>query len=130
MTYILDTHTLIWFLAKDSRLGKGAKDVLLSVSEIKIILPAIVLAEIKYLIDVGKIKTDWIQIEELLLDRSNISFFSMDFDIITSMLSGMEIHDALIVATAKVLKENFDEEVILLTRDEEITSSGLVKTLW
>lgn len=129
MTYILDTHTLIWFLAKDSRLGKKAKEILLTPS-IKIVIPAIVLAELKYLIDIGKIKINWIQIEKLFLGSHEISFFSIDFDIIASMPSGLEIHDALIISTAKVLEESLNEEVILLSKDEEITSSGLVKTLW
>jgi PIN domain nuclease of toxin-antitoxin system len=130
MTYILDTHTLIWFLAKDSRLGKRAKETLLNLSDIKLVIPAIVLAEVKYLIDIGKIRVNWIQIEELLLGSPDVSFFSIDFDIVASMPSGLEIHDALIVATAKVLEESLNEEVILLSRDEEIASSDLVKTLW
>lgn len=42
----------------------------------------------------------------------------------------LNIHDAIIVATALVYKDILKLPVSLLTKDEEITSSGLVQTCW
>ena len=49
MWYVLDTHTLIWFLVDDSRLGKAA-GALLDDSSAQFALPAIVAAEAVYVI--------------------------------------------------------------------------------
>lgn len=49
MTYIVDTHILVWFLDKNKRLRQSYQDILLDASH-TFIISAIVLAEIKYLI--------------------------------------------------------------------------------
>ncbi len=48
MTYIVDTHVLVWFLTGSKQLSKTVTDILKK-REIKIIIPTIVLAELKYL---------------------------------------------------------------------------------
>ena len=48
MVYIVDTHSLIWFLTEDTQLSPKAKKVLEN-EDTEVIIPSIVLAEIKYL---------------------------------------------------------------------------------
>lgn len=53
MTYLPDTHALIWYLTGDKRLGANAKAALARVDdgENDAIVPVLVLAEILYLIE-------------------------------------------------------------------------------
>ncbi len=52
-TFVVDTHALVWFLAHDSRLSEKARTVLQDPT-VRLIIPAIVLAEIKYLSSKGR----------------------------------------------------------------------------
>jgi len=47
-TFVVDTHALIWFISRDPRLGNRARAILRD-PDVRLIIPAIVLAEIKYL---------------------------------------------------------------------------------
>ena len=47
MIYVTDTHSLVWFLANDSKLGKDALSAFRSADEG--IIPAIVIAEVLYI---------------------------------------------------------------------------------
>ena len=44
MTYVVDTHILLWFLQKDARLSADCKAILLA-PESELILPATALAD-------------------------------------------------------------------------------------
>jgi PIN domain nuclease of toxin-antitoxin system len=46
--YVVDTHALAWYLDDDPRLGSQA-ELVLDNDDVRLIIPAIVLAEIKYL---------------------------------------------------------------------------------
>lgn len=52
-TFVVDTHALVWFLARDARLSERARTVLQDPA-VRLIIPAIVLAEIKYLGSKGR----------------------------------------------------------------------------
>jgi len=47
-TYVVDTHTLIWFIAEDERLSKPAELLLDKAEEAKaqVLIPTLVLAEV------------------------------------------------------------------------------------
>jgi hypothetical protein len=45
-------------------------------------------------------------------------------------LCELDIHDAIIVATALIYRELSTEAVVVVTRDEAIIRSGLAQTLW
>jgi hypothetical protein len=52
-------------------------------------------------------------------------------DLISILPTELEIHDAIIVATGLFFKDrSFSEDVALITKDEEIISSKLIKTIW
>ena len=57
MTYVVDTHALVWFLEGSPRLGMAAQKAL-SDTAARVVVPTIVLAEIKFLYARDRIATD------------------------------------------------------------------------
>jgi PIN domain nuclease of toxin-antitoxin system len=57
MTYVTDTHPLVWFLDASPRLSQTARDALREPTA-QVVIPAIVLAEIKFLHGRGRIRID------------------------------------------------------------------------
>ena len=51
-------------------------------------------------------------------------------DIVDHMPAGLNIHDALICATALFYRDSLGEEVQIVTRDERIAEARLVETVW
>ncbi len=132
MKYILDTHALIWFLEGNPRLGANAK-ALLSEPTSELILPAIALAESVWIVSRGK--TSIPSVEALLhvvsLD-ARVIIHPLDQAVIeqTVQLSAInEMHDRQIVATALLLQAQ-QEQVALLTCDQNITAANLVAIVW
>lgn len=129
--HIIDTHTLIWFLGNSPRLGSNA-DLILQDTSSNLVLPATVLAEACWIIERGRVE---LSIADLLTTIDN------DFRIVVKPLDRMiiersnglkaieEMHDRQIVATALVLQDR-GETVDVLTKDSNITASGLVSIVW
>lgn len=55
MIYVIDTHALVWFIEGSQNLSYKAKEIMLA-AESPIVVPTIVLAEIKYLYERKRIK--------------------------------------------------------------------------
>lgn len=89
MTYILDTHPLVWFLEASPRLSAVARAAISDPAS-QLVIPSIVLVEISYL----------------------------------------DIHDAIVVATALVYRDVLRQQVTVITKDEAIRQSRLVEVLW
>lgn len=130
--HVLDTHTLIWYLESNKRLGSAAKAVMDDPAS-EMILPLIALAEGVYVVDRGRTR---IPSGTILLNRvrsdPRIEIYPLTFEVLQQSLTAEvvpEMHDRLIVATALHL-ESFGHEVFLLTIDANITASKLVSTLW
>lgn len=129
--YILDTHTLLWYVADDPRLGKNACAILDDPTS-ELLLPAIVLAEACFIVEQGKVALGLDGLLEAINSDIRITFVPLDRVIIerTTLLSAIrEMHDRQIVATALVLADQGDD-VVMLTRDQNITTSGLGKVMW
>lgn len=129
MIYVIDTHSLIWFLEANKRLGKRAKSVLLK-PDAELVIPAIVLAESKFLFAKKRIGIDLDTIYRQVIAARNCTVYPLDEAVIAKMPTALEIHDALIVATALVIQESLGEKVAVITRDEVIVNAGIIKTLW
>lgn len=54
----------------------------------------------------------------------------LDIDVVSLLPSTLEIHDAIIVATGLFFKEMLSDDVVVVTKDEEMIKSGIVKTIW
>jgi hypothetical protein len=85
-----------------------------------------------FIVELGKTKIP--SVADLLSDidgSPNIKIYPLDRDILNKTLSitDLEMHDRQIVATALYLQQQ-DNEVAILTKDEQITKSQLVDTIW
>ena len=124
---------LIWYLDADRRLSRQAKAIL-DHRDNRFLLPAIVLSEALFIL---KRKPDLYSLtEESLLQQvradRRMVFLELDEAIIAKTLDCKtipEMHDRQIVATA-LLAEEAGFDVAILTRDANITGSGLVPRVW
>jgi PIN domain nuclease of toxin-antitoxin system len=129
MIYVLDTHALVWFLEANRRLGKRARSVLLK-ADTEIVIPAIVLAESKFLFAKKRIRFDLDTIYRRVITARNCTVYPLDEAVIAKMPTSLEIHDAMIIATGLVIQEAQGRGVAIITRDEAIVNAGLIDTLW
>lgn len=125
MTYIVDTHVLIWFLDKNKRL-KPLYHQILTDGGNNFVFSAIVLAEIKYLFSIKRISIDFERVIDYLSQAENCIIYPVDEDVVENMPVGFNIHDALIVATGLVYKNVLREKVKILTEDKEIIKSNVL----
>ena len=129
--YVLDAHTVIWYLEGNARLGATAK-ALLDDSSSEMILPIIALCEAIHVIGKGRTK---ITTAKEFLDRIELDprfeIVPLTKEILKESLplQVSEMHDRLIVATA-LHHQKLGHQVSLVTCDASITSSGLVSTVW
>ena len=128
MTYIIDTHIFIWFLDENKRLNSEHHQILTNRNN-NFIFSAIVLAEIKHLILKKRIKVDFKEVIDHLGASRNCIIYPVDEDIIENMPVGLDIHDALIVATGLVYKNVLGQEVKILTEDNEIIKSNILPVI-
>ena len=130
--YVLDTHSLIWHLAGDERLGKNAK-VVLEDENNKFVLPMIALAEAFDIVQ--KKRTKIPNVESLWQDvfaDSRIKIQPLTIDILLESQNALtipEMHDRLITATALSLEKE-GLSVAVVTKDSSIIESKLVKIIW
>lgn len=130
--YIVDTHGLIWYVEGNPKLGSQAKTVFDNADSV-LILTTIALAEA---IDiVQKQRTALPDVKTLLnrvLTDYRIEIAPLTIDILQESLNALavpEMHDRLITATGLFIqKQGFS--VAVLTKDDSIINSKLVKTIW
>ncbi len=125
-TFVVDTHALAWFVSRDRRLGAKARTVLRD-PDVRLIIPAIVLAEIKYLAHKGRLTQSLDEVLRVINSDPRCTIYPVDLSVVSKAPLSLDIHDSLIVGTALVQREVITG---ILTRDETITSSGLVPTTW
>jgi PIN domain nuclease of toxin-antitoxin system len=125
-TFIVDTHALAWFVSRDPRLSDKARTILRD-PNVRLIIPAIVLAEIKYLAHKGRLTQTLDEVLRVIGSDPRCTIYPIDLSVVSKAPFGLNIHDGLIVGTALVQREAVTG---ILTRDEAIASSGLVPTLW
>jgi len=89
-----------------------------------------VLAEAKHIAGKKRISLDFGEILKRITEDPRCLVLPMDIFVLAHMSTDLDIHDSIIVATALHCQEFFAEEVVLLTTDEMIRTSGQIKTLW
>jgi len=128
--YVTDTHPFLWDLVGDTRrLGPAARVAFdqAEAGRAVIIIPAIVLAESLHVSEKGRMKFKFERVLDMIESALNYRIYPLDLPGIrkASDLKGVsEIHDRIIVATAKHL------ELELITDDEEVRTSGQVQIVW
>jgi PIN domain nuclease of toxin-antitoxin system len=127
--YVADTHAIFWYLTDAPQLGDQASAAFEEADNglALVYLPAIVAAELYFLnkklngaIDFNKEINALFQAEQFVFVPFTASD-SLDFDIDSAV---GEMHDRIIAGVARRMNAT------LLTRDAQITSSGVVATAW
>jgi PIN domain nuclease of toxin-antitoxin system len=126
--YVIDTHALYWYLTASPFLSQRAKDALDEGKQgtALIYIPAIVFAELFYMNVKLKNRIDFAVEFQKISQSGQFVFVSfeasdvLDFDKDSAV---KEMHDRMIVGAARRLNAP------LLTKDANITASGLVKTI-
>ena len=128
MTYILDTHPL-WFLEASPRLSAVARAAISDPAS-QLVIPSIVLVEISYLYARKRIATDVGAVRRRILTATNCVAYPLDEQVVEHIPTNLDIHDAIVVATALVYRDVLRQQVTVITKDEAIRQSRLVEVLW
>jgi len=128
MDYAADTVTLIRHFTNTGKIGRKAKDVLDCVEngEHNIFVSVVSLVEVMYLSQKHRIDIDLDETLEIINNSLNYSIVNLTQEIvkIAELIAFPELHDRLIMATAKYL------EIPLLTSDGKIHELNEVETVW
>lgn len=125
-TFVLDTHALVWFLSRDERLSDTVAAIMRD-PDVQLIVPAIVLAEIKHLGYKRRFDQTLDSVLAVLSDDPRCILQPIDLAVVRAAPASLEIHDSLIVGAALIQPNGVDG---ILTRDETIRMLGLVSTVW
>jgi PIN domain nuclease of toxin-antitoxin system len=131
-SYVVDTHTLIWYIENNPRLGANARRVM-SDRGSTLFLPIIALAEACWIVEHGRCNIP--SVTDLLDDidgDSRIVLIPLEretIDLSVTLTAIGEMHDRLIVATTLQMIA-LGQAAGLLTRDNMLRLSGLVPVVW
>jgi PIN domain nuclease of toxin-antitoxin system len=129
---VLDAHSLLWFLTGDRRLGAKAKDLLTNPAA-QVSLPAIALAEACWAVERGRFaQLTAVDLLAAIRRDRRIRVIPLTGAIVrrTLSLEGIgEMHDRQIAATVLRIIDR-QGAAVLLTKDANITASGLVPVVW
>lgn len=129
MVYVLDTHPLIWHITPSPLLSNAALAAL-SDPNATVVIPTMCLVEIKYLAAKHRIPITFDQVERHIRGTSNAKVHPLDEQVVSFIPLGLDIHDAVITATAIVYRDILKLPTALITKDNKITQSGVIQTLW
>jgi PIN domain nuclease of toxin-antitoxin system len=126
---VLDTHALVWYLARPERLGRAARRVLREVDRGRAgaLVPAIAAVELALLRGLGRTRLGIPELEATLERNAAISVLALDLE------------QAREFAALEALRDPFDRMIVaaarasrapLVTADAAISSSGLVSVVW
>jgi PIN domain nuclease of toxin-antitoxin system len=127
--YVTDSHSLIWYLLDSPKLSFNANKVFKKIEDGKaqLLIPAIVIAEIIYIVQSGKVQAD---LDALLLrvqESDNFQISPLGLDELICLKEQTEIpemHDRFIVCEALLNKAK------IITKDKVIKDSGVVEVVW
>lgn len=129
MIHVVDTHSLVRYLADFETLGAQAQQILNAPTR-RLVLPTIVLAEALYMIAKARIDLRWNEITAAIDADLRFAVYPLTVAVIERVPTHLEMHDGIVVATALHLRDTSGEEVVVITRDRRIRDSGLIDTIW
>ena len=129
MYYVTDTHSLIWYLAEDEKLGKKAFSIFDKADrgEAIIIVPTIVLSEMIYICEKKRAGLEIKDVIHKIKNSLNYIPYNLDIETLEKLITIKnipEMHDRIITAIALLTGS------ILITKDKEIIKSKIVETIW
>ena len=125
--YVADTHALIWYFTNDPKLGHTCKKILelADAGLEEVAVPTIVVAEALYISrKLGFSFNDFFKKIKNAKGYSVIGFNTEIIEIMEGLPEEYSIHDAVIVATAKLLKAP------LLSKDSIIKKTREIELIW
>ncbi len=129
--YVLDTHVLVWYLDDDPRLSRRVRRILeLEVEDVILVIPTIVLAEIKHLFAKKRIGISFNRVNDALREDHRVRIHPFDFSCVEVLNTEFDLHDGMIVATAILFRDSLNKDTAVITKDEKIIKSGIIKTIW
>lgn len=129
MDYLADTVAIVRHLRNHPALGREARQILRDADAglNRIHLSAITLMEILYLSEAGRIDISLAELVSTVSMSRNYVIVPVDSDILLAAVGiddVPELHDRMIVATAKYL------DIPILTGDQVIVKSRHIRTCW
>lgn len=127
--YVTDSHSLIWYLIDSPKLGSGANKAFKSIEdgEAQLLIPAIVIAEIIYIVQSGRVEADLDSLFVQIKESDNFEISPLGLEELLCLREQTEIpemHDRLIVCEALLNKAK------IITKDNLIRDSKSVETVW
>jgi PIN domain nuclease of toxin-antitoxin system len=125
--YVLDTHAFVWMALDNDKLSVRARRVIANAPIGSLGVPAALIIELGYLIHLDKIEWEG-RLNDLYEKISSCTILSPTLSAAIRApalaLPHADPHDRSIVACA------LDLGVPLITKDGNITDSGIVETIW
>ncbi|MBI2976273.1 MAG: type II toxin-antitoxin system VapC family toxin [Chloroflexi bacterium] len=127
--YAADTHSLLWYLHAPKRLGPAATSAFAEIEsgQADLIVSVIVIAEIIYILQAGKVNADFDEVLARLQASPNVVIAPLTTERVAELNTATavpEMHDRMIAVEAKA------SGATLITYDQAITASGFVPTVW
>ncbi|MBC8448609.1 MAG: PIN domain-containing protein [Chloroflexi bacterium] len=127
--YVTDTHSLLWYLSASPRLSAAAKQAFdkAQAGKAKVLVPVIVIAEMIFLIEKGRVETDVDKIINRITGNPHYEVVPLRLEQVLRLKTETAIrtmHDRMIVCDGLI------HDAKLITRDEAITQAGVVEVIW
>lgn len=127
-SYVSDTMAVVLWMEKRKQ-SPFVKNIFKGVEngDVKLFIPAIVLAEIGYLSERNRIELTLSDLNKTIKKSAGIKIIPLDSEIIYNAFEINdipELHDRLISASARLMK------LELITNDKVISDSKFVNTIW
>ena len=87
-------------------------------------------SKLRILYSKGRIAVDSVVVQQRLVAAGNCVLYPLDEQVALRIPTGLNIHDAIIVATALVYRDILHEPIAVITKNGEITRAGLINTVW
>ena len=87
-------------------------------------------AEARYLSEKRSLTITWEETWNFVRSDHRVTLFPLDGETVNELSLSLEMHDAIICATAVYWRDVLHLEPAVLTKDREIVESGLVRTIW
>ena len=129
MNFITDTHALLWWFTNSPKLSSKVSDIFVRCenAESIIFIPSIVIAEALSIFDKKRVLFNFRNLFRKIHEGENFVLIALDYPILQKMIDlndVPELHDKIIVATAKYLN------LPLITKDQTLHKLHNVKTVW
>ena len=129
MNFVADTHALLWWFTDSPRISSKASVIFekCEKGEGVIFIPSIVIAEALSIFDKKRVSFDFRNLFKKIKSSENFVLIALDYPILEKMVALKEVpelHDKIIVSTAKYLK------LPIITKDKILQKLTSLKTIW